>query len=368
MRAPLIGWIVLCLGCGAASPAPRSSPDAGQQPAGPTYADLQAQLEAGRSQFLPTSEGATELASAPSSLYWLEFPGYDPTLHRWDAQGSQRIDYTFSIGTGDGYNFQGSDRVVVSASNDGNGNVIFSAWDATAPNTPLGQATVPAPTDGEKWWTYSVDGDQVYFAESGSGAASVWRWTPAGGGSPAQVAQLDASIAALGALGVVGSSCGVIDSGGGVWLYDLGSGSGAFLQNAQQATGFSLGAGGLLYTTDGDAFFYSSATKQTTDVGAALQASSYELLPDMPDAHWYSSDATLWSGSVVYTAQQGIFRFDLGSGTVTPVLLNGPDAQVIYRYPTPLADGSLFVVGLESSDGATGADGPIFEVKLSPPS
>jgi hypothetical protein len=51
---------------------------------------------------------------------------------------------------------------------------------------------------------------------------------------------------------------------------------------------------------------------------------------------------------------------------VVPVLLPPRDAatRVVYRYPVTLSDGTLLVVGLMSSDGAVGADGPTFKVAL----
>jgi membrane-bound inhibitor of C-type lysozyme len=40
--------------------------------------------------------------------------------------------------------------------------------------------------------------------------------------------------------------------------------------------------------------------------------------------------------------------------------LNARDNSIVYRHPTVLANGTLFVKGLESASGATGADGPTF--------
>jgi hypothetical protein len=40
------------------------------------------------------------------------------------------------------------------------------------------------------------------------------------------------------------------------------------------------------------------------------------------------------------------------------------DVDVQYRYPVALANGELFVTGLTSTDGATGADGPTYVIDL----
>jgi hypothetical protein len=42
------------------------------------------------------------------------------------------------------------------------------------------------------------------------------------------------------------------------------------------------------------------------------------------------------------------------------MLLNGRDISVVYRYPTALVNGTIFVKGLESTHRAIGADGPTF--------
>ena len=38
--------------------------------------------------------------------------------------------------------------------------------------------------------------------------------------------------------------------------------------------------------------------------------------------------------------------------------------MVNYRYPVALDDGTAFVTGLTSTDGATGADGPTYKLNL----
>jgi hypothetical protein len=43
----------------------------------------------------------------------------------------------------------------------------------------------------------------------------------------------------------------------------------------------------------------------------------------------------------------------------------GGNLDVEYRYPAALDDGKAFVTGLTSTDGATGADGPTYEIDLS---
>ena len=369
--APLFLALILtaCGTGGSGSSSSGSGGSSGSSSGGQTYQQLQTQLEQGRTQFLPTSEGATEIIGINNDLYWLEFPTYNPTLHRYDDKAGVRIDYGFSIGTGDAYNFEASPNLVVTAANDGCGNVVFSAYDATVTNSLIGTATVPAPADEEQWWTYSVDGTTVYFATTGNGPATLYSWVPSGGGMPTMAGNLGSSIAALNDLGVVGNVCGFIDLAGGVWMDDLTTGTVTSLGNAQQASGFSMDSTGILYTTgdvNEDAYFYSFTTKQTADLGAQLLNASYALSASNPSGQAYSTDAALHSGTMVYIGQTGLFQLDLTSGIVTTVLLDGTDGSesVEYRYPMPLDDGTVYVVGLESTCGSTGADGPVFKVAL----
>jgi hypothetical protein len=75
---------------------------------------------------------------------------------------------------------------------------------------------------------------------------------------------------------------------------------------------------------------------------------------------------TRWRSWVVYTAAAGIYGYNLDTGAVAPVLLSpiAGDLRVEYRYPVAIDEGSCFVVGLESTNGAVGADGPVWQVGL----
>ena len=57
---------------------------------------------------------------------------------------------------------------------------------------------------------------------------------------------------------------------------------------------------------------------------------------------------------------------DMQNDAITPVLLSpiSDSLRVDYRYPVALDDGTAFVTGLTSNDGATGADGPTYQIDL----
>jgi hypothetical protein len=54
--------------------------------------------------------------------------------------------------------------------------------------------------------------------------------------------------------------------------------------------------------------------------------------------------------------------YDLATHTTRPVLLDARDNSIVYRHPVLLENGKLFVQGLESTSGATGAEGGWYEV------
>jgi hypothetical protein len=118
----------------------------------------------------------------------------------------------------------------------------------------------------------------------------------------------------------------------------------------------------MVNTADGP-FYYNYSTKTLRDIGAAIKASSFQLNSTYSSIHYYEYDGTIHGDSVYgYIGNDGLFTFDLSSGDVKAVLLNGRDNSVTYRYPVFLDNGSIFVKGLLSESGATGADGPIYQV------
>jgi hypothetical protein len=160
---------------------------------------------------------------------------------------------------------------------------------------------------------------------------------------------------------------------GRLWHIDLGAKTAHWLQNMTEI------AGAVNFESDGAVFedstglkFFEYSSGMLRDVSAELQASSYQLNATYKTAHlFYSkttgSNFTRFGPWVVYTANEGIFAYDLVGKRVTPVLIDvstDTGHRVDYTYPASLDNGVLYVVGLTSEDGAVGADGPVYRTDL----
>lgn len=322
------------------------------------YESLQAQLEQHRQVW---KHGASELAGVQNRLFWLEFPGFDPSVHSYDATTGQEVDYTFSIGSGDAYNYRASEKLVVTAEPAGD-EVILHAYAIDEANAPVGDLALPAPTDGTRWWAYAPDQGDVYYVTTTSGT-TLWKWTP-GNATPTSLFNLEDTGAQIGELwdfGVDGNLAVFIESGR-IWSLDIAAKKSTWLGNETEASSADWDATGVLFSTASGPFFYAYKSKMLVDVAAGIEGSGFSLNKTYASAHLYNQDLTRRGSLVGYIGNAGFFTYDLSANMVRPILLNARDNSVVYRYPVILDDGSMFVQGLESSSGATGADGPVYRV------
>ena len=72
-----------------------------------------------------------------------------------------------------------------------------------------------------------------------------------------------------------------------------------------------------------------------------------------------------YKDKIVYHGSYGIFAYDMNSEKVIPLALDARDNSVVYRNPTTVDTGTLFLKGLLSESGATGADGPTYSIDAS---
>ena len=103
------------------------------------------------------------------------------------------------------------------------------------------------------------------------------------------------------------------------------------------------------------------------DINAEIKASGYQMNTTFAAAHIPANGQyALYKNLVIYTAQSGIFTFNLDTKKVAPLLLEprDPKLRTVYRKPVVLDNGTLFVLGLQSTNGAVGAEGPIFKLML----
>lgn len=328
------------------------------------YDALQAKLDRHRTEVL--GERADEHRALGGKLYWLDFASFDPKLASLDPTSGARIDYGFSIGAGDAYNFEASDEVVATAHREGDA-VVLEAFDAREAATPLGQLQVPAPTDEQRYWAYAVAGSDVYWVTTGE-RTTLHRWTP--GSLPEDVLDLEDTGAQVGvflAFAIEGHRMMFTESGR-AWELDLSTQESRFLGHDTEVDGpVSFDDEGAFVPTASGPLYYDFEHRTLTSVDELIGESGFEINESYDHAHLYETDGVLLDGTLTYVGRTGVFRLDLRSGDVEPILLEPfeGEARIEYRYPAPTPTGSVYVLGLTSTSGSVGADGPIYEARPS---
>jgi len=328
------------------------------------YASLAASLEQDRSEFL--GEEADEILARGDSLFWLEFPGFDPTLHRWSEATGETLDYTFAISVGGTYNWRGNDQVVVTAEW-GDDQVLYRVYDAAATGSRLATVAFPAPTDGTRWWAYAVDGEALYLVTPAENTPVQVSATP--GADPEALFTLEDRGCEPGIFydfDVEGDTMVFVESGR-IWTVDLSDGPATWLGNDTEITGsVTFDRDHVLFAAADGLWVWTRADGSLVELGEAIGEADYRVNDTYATAHHVSGDgATLHGDQVVYIGNMGVFAYRLGPGDVAPILLEPLDApvRVEYRNPQVLSDGTLFVQALESESGSVGADGPIYRVE-----
>lgn len=336
------------------------------------YDRLQSELDRHRTAFL--GKEAQELVASKNSLYWLEFPSFAPTLHRYEASTDTRIDFGFGIGS-DHYNFRASEALVTTAEN---GTGKHTIYDARRGNVRLDETTFAQPSGGVGWWAYAVDGTTTYVVTSEtSGQTKLHRWEL--GKAPVVVTTFEAAGIPVGTFfdfGVVGHRLVLVESGR-LWTMDLTTKAVSRIQtDTEVGDHVAFSDSSVLFTTRGSSQDLVKVTlpDDATGVDAtvlsirdAIRGASYTLNPTFASAHlWTGGDFTEWQSWIIYIGGSGVFAYDTITRRVVPVLLEprGGSPRITYRYPVALTNGSLFVTGLTSESGSVGAAGPIYRVEL----
>jgi hypothetical protein len=327
------------------------------------YDQTEADLNQHRTMFLKS--GASDLAGIGTRLYWLEFPTYDPTLHSFETTGESTVNYGFSIGSADDYNYRASEDLIVVA--EVSDDVIYHVYANDQANTQIASFELPAPGEDVKWWAYAPDHQDVYVVTTGN-ETKLLKWT-VGDDMPHEVLTFEKIGIPVGEFwdfGVDSGKVTLIESGR-AWTVDLATQKASYLGNKTEADGAWPGSDGVLLETATGPFFYSYATGKISDVAAAIKGSSFELNKTFASAHLYdtggdSPTMTRFQDNVGYIAESGLFNFNLTTGKVSPVLLDARDNSMVYGDPVFLDDGTVFVHGFVSNDGALGVDGPVYRV------
>lgn len=369
-----LACVLACAGCGLFGGGPgggSADPTAQTTQDIAAYEQLTTTLEQNRLEFAGKQYSYQEAFG--SKLYYLDFPGFDPRLHRFDTVSGARLNYTFAIGTGDAFNYRVSDSLIVTARNAGS-MVEYKAYAADAAAQLVGQTSLIAPS-GAKWWAYAVAAGDVYIVtyDAAGPATTLRKWTPGGAVQDLFTLESATGQSRLGELldfGVDGDTLVFIE-GGRIWRGSLAQKRASFLQNKTQVTGgtVSFEPDGVTFAAGASLYFFQSATGTLIDVAAKLRDSPFRLSSTFKTSHYYYGDASGFSrygGYLLYIGSSGVFAYDLAKDAVRPVLLEPRDAELrtVYRYPVVTTNGFLFVTGLQSASGSVGADGPIFRVDL----
>ena len=322
------------------------------------YNELAVRLGKLSTRFL--GDEADELQAAGKRIYWLQYDGFDPTIH--SSLGGTRVSYAFPAGT-EG-NVRVGDDLLVTAQRQGD-MVVYRAYDAAAANSLRGEVMLPAPGDEQRWWAYCVDKADVYIVMTGS-QTTLYRWSP--GAQPSAVLTLEEAGASVGIFFdfmVYQGKMLFIESGR-LWTLDLATKHATWVGNKKEISGaVSTNGLGVLYVAADGPFYFEGG--MTRDVRAEIEASDYRLNTTFASMHHYASEGVLYRGTVVYRGQSGIFAYDLRAKQVRPLLLEPrtPELRIDYIDPQITDENStLYVTGLESKSGAVGADGPVWSLSL----
>ncbi len=355
--------------------------DGGTPDAGPDTTDtdvaqynaLEQKLAANATVLVPSSAGPSSPSPVNNQLFYLEFPDdmpTVPTLHRYDDIAHSTLDYTFGVGTTDQdtpYNWNASATLVTTVDTS-QSTPVLSAYDANDANTLIGSLSLPEPAAGEIFQANAVDGSNVYYIDDSSDPV-LDLWVPGPGATATTVLAfsklgVDATLAQN--FTVSGNMLLLEDAMGALWSIDIAAQKATAIGNTTAATGGSYNSNAFLYTTGSGSsaglFYYDFSTAKTTDVAAEIAASAYALNSTYSMIHYYASGGGLQNGVVYYIGEgNGLYSFDLASKNVTPLLLAPQDDSVEYQSPAILDDGTLLVLGVDTTNPGPNA-GTIYRV------
>lgn len=334
------------------------------------YESLRQQLDANRTQFLPT--GMIALGGGIGRrLFWADYGGSSsPPLYSYDETSAKRLQYTFSIGdaVAGNVNYRTSTSLVVRTDESN----VYSAYAVGQPEQLVGQFSMTPPSDEQKWWAYAADGNSVYVLTTGA-STQLWQWQ--GSGDPTPLFALEDAGVSVGVLwdfDVAGQSAVVIADGA-LWHVDLATRTSERVPAQNEldpSNSISFDEHGILYTEQGgqfgDLLYYSLDTHRLIDVSAALMASPFKINTTFAQAHYYNSGGALFGRKIIYAGALGLFEYNLDTGGITPILLSPhvDNLTITYRSPNVLDSGDIYVNGLTSNEGDIGVDGPIYEVHV----
>jgi hypothetical protein len=326
------------------------------------YDDRRDELVASRKNFLPTEANTKLIQSGQDKLFWVDVvePLNQPVLHSYVPATDTKLDYTWStdilMNVSDvTHTFTFGGQLVARC-----GIGSTKAFDAK-----VAGATAAMIDEGNDE-NCAVDGTAVYYLSG----RDIKKWVPPATTTTVAV-NLDAAGVgdmSVGGFGVIGNQV-LVEEGGELWLVDLASGRGTWLENHDNVSGGTIffDDKGVLYTTNKGLLYTAYADHSTFSMADAVSDGGYDLNISHDDAQAIPDgsniELTMLGRHVIYRSKHGIFAYGLDTKKVVDLLLDQGDGfqdRPIYHFPTVTTDGTLFV-----EDTGTGFDkGPVYRVDL----
>jgi hypothetical protein len=340
------------------------------------YEALRVSLETNLEEVLP-AYGVDDVQAVGDYLTWLDVnQGWEAILHIRHYPDGGEITSEVTVGNEDTFPFYRlGDTTAMTAIVEGM-NSIYSVIDIETGQL-ADQITRMKPAEAD-YDAYAVYGNEAYLVVDGEGKM-IYEWT-VGSGSPAPIGALDDTSANFGifidfTIVEIGGSRKLVGIGtAGTYTIDLDTM--AVHQLPLPVTPLEVGIldSGIAVIDGFDLWYVGWEDTQARAIHDELKALDYELNASFYNSHYVGSggannDVSGSGSSIYYRSTSGIHAFDTAANTVTPILLdnNGYSSETpFYIHYTGLnvAVNSMFVAGLESTDGATGADGPIYRLPL----
>lgn len=340
------------------------------------YEALRLSLEAARTQVLPASP-VDEATSAGPWLVWLDiYQGWSAIFHARRYPDGAEVVAEVPIG-----DEQNPPNFVISETLGMTAVAIGGDSEYTVFRLDTGAAldviTRKRPTTAA-YDAYGLFGDEAYLVAEDENLA-IYEWTP-GSTEPAMIGAIGDTGVSLGAwAGFVvaedakGDRRLVAIGTYGTFSVDLATMSATQIPLPVMPLEGGVNEYGFAAYDDGDIWWYEWGAAEVRAIHDEIAASGYMLSSSFPQAHMPGralgpQDITIDGTTIYYRSNSGVYAYDVVSRAVTPVLLedrnySGSGITVTYT-GLSFSDAGLFVMGLESMSGSTGADGPVYRVSI----
>lgn len=337
------------------------------------YEMLRLALEAKREQVLPAAM-VDDNTSAGPWLVWLDiYQGWSAVFYARHYPDGAEVVSDVPIGDEmNAPNFRISETLGMTARSAG-ADSLYTIFRLDT-GTELDAVTMKKPLSAD-YDAYALFGDEAYIVVEDEGLA-IYEWTP-GSTTPAMIGNIDAPLGAFVDFTVAEDSKGdrhlVALGSYGTWDVDLATMAAAKIPLPILPLEGGISEQGIAAFDDGEIWWYEWGGAEARAIHEEIAASGYLLSSSFPQAHVPAgsvggSNVTLDGSVIYYRSSSGVYAYDVGTKAVTPVLLedrNYSGSGVFVTYTSlSWSDVGLFVVGLESASGATGADGPVYRVAL----